>query len=313
MFKAARFALYASLADAFVALPRTGPSPIKGTHDIEYIPVFGLDDLPSLHEDLEKYIREAPDAPKCPLTPNGLVSLFGFMRRRHKCKLARSRTPAACGASFVFGAKSFSINLGKPKFDGELLEKMKAQKAAWDKRPPPRFENALALDFRIHSEQYIRDLLVNFLDFFGRTQIYLLNKGIKHTHTHVMIYPEGYTGNAHFDTRMDTNTPGSLWRLLVPAKGNEGRPIGFYASHKGKRGWPVLRDARRLALATGPILMNDYGSGGSAVVAAGQAELGHTGSAAAAADIFLGHAPYPKGMPTTARAATVVFTGRISR
>ena len=72
-------------------------------------------------------------------------------------------------------------------------------------------------------------------------------------------------------------------------------------------------EARRLALATGAILMNDYGSGGSAVVAAGQAELGHTGTAAAASDIFLSHAPYPKGMPTTARAATVVFTGRISR
>ena len=138
---AARFAFYASVAEALVALPRTGPSPIKGTRDIEHIPLLGLEDLPDLHEDLEKYIREAPDAPKCPLTPNGLVSLFGFMRRRHKCKLARSRTPAARGASFVFGAKSFSINLGKPKFDGELLEKMKAQKAAWDKRPPPRFSS----------------------------------------------------------------------------------------------------------------------------------------------------------------------------
>ena len=314
MFKAAQFALYASLADAFVALPRTGPSPIKGTHDIEYIPVFGLDDLPSLHEDLEKYIREAPDAPKCPLTPNGLVRLFAFMRHRHKCKLARSKTPAARGASFVYGAKSFSINLGKgTDVDGGLLKKMREQRRKWKANPPPRFVNFSGLDLRIHPEHEICDLLFKFLAFFSDTQDYLLNQGkggIDVVNAHVMIYPEGYTGNAHFDTRMDTNTPGSLWRLLVPAKGNEGRPIGFYASHKGPRGWPVLRDARGLALATGPILMNDYGSGGSAVVAAGQAELGHKGSAAAAADIFLGHAPYPKGMPTTARSATVVFTGR---
>ena len=137
-----------------------------------------------------------------------------------------------------------------------------------------------------------------------------LGIGIDVVNAHVMIYPEGYRGNAHFDTRMNTDTPGSLGRLLVPAKGNEGRPIAFYASHKGPRGWPVLRDARGLALATGPILMNDCGSGGSAVVAAGQAELGHKGSAADASDIFLGHAPYPKGKPATARSATVVFTGR---
>ena len=311
---AARFAFYASVAEALVALPRTGPSPIKGTRDIEHIPLLGLEDLPDLHEDLEKYIREAPDAPKCPLTPNGLVRLFAFMRHRHKCKLARSKTPAARGASFVYGAKSFSINLGKgTDVDGGLLKKMREQRRKWKANPPPRFVNASGFDLRIHPEHEICDLLKKYLAFFWQTQEYLLTKGkggIDVVNAHVMIYPKGYTGNAHFDTRMHTDTPGSLWRLLVPAKGNEGRPIGFYASHKGPRSWPVLRDARGLALATGPILMNDHGSGGSAVVAAGQAELGHKGSAADASDIFLGHAPYPKGMPTTARSATVVFTGR---
>ena len=41
-----------------------------------------------------------------------------------------------------------------------------------------------------------------------------------------MIDPEGYTGNAHFDTRMDTNTPGSLLAPVMP-EGNEERALAF--------------------------------------------------------------------------------------
>ena len=150
------------------------------------------------------------------------------------------------------------------------------------------------------------------LTFYNQTRRYLRdNKGIKLSHVHIQIYREGYTGNPHFDTRMKPrDEPGTLGRLLIPAKGDEGRPLAFYVGKKGYRGFPDLRHARLLTLARGPIFMTDLGSGGSPILGAGQVELGHEGDDAHASEVFVAHAPYPKGMPTTRRAATCVFSGK---
>ena len=148
------------------------------------------------------------------------------------------------------------------------------------------------------------------LTYYDDTYNYLLDKGIEPTQVHIQIYRNGYTGNAHFDTRMKTNEPGTLGRLLVPTKGDEKRALAFYVARKGHKGFPDMRHARLLTLASGPIFMTDLGSGGSPILAAGQVELGHEGDDAHASEVFLAHAPYPKGMPTTKRAATCVFTGK---
>ena len=77
-------------------LPRRGP--FRGTRDVGNACRY----LPSLHEDLEKYIREGARA-KCPLTPNELVSLFGGRVSTSASWAVRTQARR----SFVFGAKSF--------------------------------------------------------------------------------------------------------------------------------------------------------------------------------------------------------------
>lgn len=299
--------LVPGLIDALQRLPRVGPSPIKYTR-LVYVPEEeGLDGLP---EYLKKHIRAAPDAPECPLTANELQRVFAYYRT--KGSSAWARTKKALNASFIFGDNNISIKLGSA--DGGLLNKMQAQVFDWAAagftRPAPEDRKQWTV------EEYAYVATVKLLAYYDDTYNYLLDKGIEPTQVHIQIYRPGYTGKAHFDTRMKTNKPGTLGRLLVPAKGDEKRALAFYVARKGHKGFPDMRHARLLTLASGRIFMTDLGAGGSPILAAGQVELGHKGDDAHASEVFLAHSPYPKGKPALTkegepkRAATCVFTGK---
>ena len=295
--------LLPGLIDALRVLDRVGPSPLKNTR-LVYVPEEeGLDGLP---EWLRRNICAAEDAPECPLTADQLRRVFAYYRTQGVS--AWARTPEARDAGFVFGDNNITLKLGRA--DGGLLNKMQAQVFSW---ADAGFEGPTSGDEEQWTvEDYAYVATMKLLTFYNQTKRYLLdNKGIKMTHVHIQIYREGYTGNPHFDTRMNPrDEPGTLGRLLIPAKGDEGRPLAFYVGKKGYRGFPDLRHARLLTLVTGPIFMTDLGSGGSPILGAGQVELGHEGDDAHARKVFVAHAPYPKGMPTTRRTATCVFSGK---
>ena len=295
--------LLPGLIKALRVLPRVGPSPKKYTR-LVYIPE--QEELDGLPKSLKKHIRAARDAPECPLTAKELHRIFAYYRG--KGTLARSRTKQARTASFVFGDNNITFKLGPKRYDGGLLLAIQAQAEAWE---AAGFKPTTDDEAQWTVEEYAYVATDKLLEFYDKTYLYLLdNKGIKLTMVHIQMYRKGYTGNAHFDTRMNPNEPGKTARLLVPAQGDEGRPIAFYVGNKGYRGFLDMRQARLLTLATGPIFMTDLGAGGSPILGAGQVELGHEGDDAHASEVFVAHAPYPKGMPTTKPAATVVFTGK---
>ena len=271
-----------------IGLDRSGASP-QSHSPLTHLPGHGLDSL--LPARLDSDIYRADGAPSCPLDYRQLKGLFGWFRPT----LFVGSTGDRFG-SLIYYANNVTVQIGKPAFDGGLMRKMKAQFREWDQ--------AEKLGVRA---TYVFRLLELFMFYYNATKVYLLEEhSTKLTHTHIQLYNPDYQGNAHLDQRLWKSTR----RLLVPARGDEARPLAYYVGN-WKSGGFDLRNARLLALATGAIMMTDVGAGGSALLPAGVVGLGHARDDANAAEVRIAHAPYPLGRTAPSRgAATVVFSGK---
>ena len=198
-----------SLVVAFlIGLDRSGASP-QSHSPLTHLPGHGLDSLPAR---LSSDIYRADGAPSCPLDYRQLKGLFGWFRPT----LFVGSTGDRFG-SLIYYANNVTVQIGKPAFDGGLMRKMKAQFRAWDQAEKLGVQAT-----------YVFRLLELFMFYYNATKVYLLEEhSTKLTHTHIQLYNPDYQGNAHLDQRLWKSTR----RLLVPARGDEARPLAYYVGN----------------------------------------------------------------------------------
>ena len=146
--------MYKLIVEFLLGLPRSGASPQLHS-PLTHLPQAGLH---SLQGRLRSHIYPAAGAPSCPLDYEQSRNLVGWFRP----DLLEIGVTGDRLGSLIYYAKHVTVQIGKPKFDGGLMQKMKAQYREWDQ--------AKKLGAR---ETYVFRLLELFMLYYEATKDYL--------------------------------------------------------------------------------------------------------------------------------------------